>query len=565
MDATQVWLAALERVRRRVSPSAFATWFGGTAGAELRQRRLTIVVPSAFAGDHLRQRFGELARIAVSEVIGERAEIAFVVRAGVTPASDSPPPRGRGKGREGENPRSPFTDDIRAGQRTRERRPAHSRAASPEEAASSRGARRSQTVVAQQVATAREPRAAPPDAQRRRGGARQTRLTALPVGQPPLITLTTRAESGPAYGPAIATAAAHSLDVRVSAHSTHDAPVSIYELNPRYVFDTFTVGTSNRLAYAAAQEVASAPGERYNPLFVYGGVGLGKTHLLHAVGHLARATGLHVAYVTAERFTNEIIEAIRQRTTDLFRARYRVVDVLLVDDVQFIAGKESTEEEFFHTFNALHDVGKQIVLSSDRVPHAMSRLHDRLRSRFAWGLMADIQPPDFEHRLEILRAKVEGLRAAVPEEVLVCIARLECESIRALEGSLNRVIAHARMLKQPLDASLALRALAPLAGEAAPPRQVDAGAVMGAVARYFSMRIEDLRGKSREHGVAWARQVTMYLLREETPASLSQIGEQLGGRDHTTVMHGCARVGKALTADEHAREDVASIRAALRT
>ncbi|MGH2514836.1 MAG: chromosomal replication initiator protein DnaA, partial [Ktedonobacterales bacterium] len=350
----------------------------------------------------------------------------------------------------------------------------------------------------------------------------------------------------------------------VRERQPHDAAASMYELNPRYVFETFTVGTSNRLAYAAAQEVAAAPGERYNPLFIYGGVGLGKTHLLHAIGHLSRSAGLHVAYVTAERFTNEIIEAIRLRTTDLFRARYRAVDVLLVDDVQFIAGKESTEEEFFHTFNALHDVERQIVLSSDRIPQAMAHLHDRLRSRFAWGLMADIQPPDFEHRLEILRAKAEGLRITVPEEVLVSIARPECESIRALEGSLNRVIAYARMLKQPLEPRLVLSALAPLAGEAAARRTVDASAVLAAVTRHFGVRMEELLGKSRERGVAWARQVAMYLLREETPASLLQIGQQLGGRDHTTVMHGCARVGKALAADERAREDVAALRAALR-
>jgi chromosomal replication initiator protein len=335
----------------------------------------------------------------------------------------------------------------------------------------------------------------------------------------------------------------------------------LHDLHPRYVFETYIVGVSNRLAYAASQEVASTPGERYNPLFIYGGVGLGKTHLLHAIGHRARAEGRSVAYVTAERFTNEIIEAIRQRTTDEFRAKYRAVDVLLVDDVQFIAGKESTEEEFFHTFNTLHESSRQIVLSSDRVPHAM-HLHDRLRSRFAWGLMADIQAPDFEQRLEILRAKAAGATMPIPEEVLVCLARPECANIRSLEGALNGVIAHAQMLRQPLDARLVAQAMAPLEAERA-QRPVESAEVLASVARHFGVSVQALSGKSREHGVAWARQVAMYLLREETPASLLQIGQLLGGRDHTTVMHGYNRVSKALLMDERARGDIVAIRGAL--
>ncbi|HLZ21266.1 MAG TPA: chromosomal replication initiator protein DnaA [Ktedonobacterales bacterium] len=556
MEATQVWQAALERVRRRVSPSAFATWFGETVGVELRQHCITVAVPSTFAEDHLRQRFGELARIAVSEVIGERAEIIFVVR----PAQGKALAQRthiRAAGR-----RDAAETQIAPPPRTGSALPARSPSG-----AASRATRRQPAALAQQVATAYEPRSAPSSRGRKRSA---TRLVAdVSVAQPPLLTFNARPvrlseERIPTQPAAKEVAAAGSVVDAIHENVPYDAPASIYELNPRYVFETFTVGTSNRLAYAAAQEVASTPGERYNPLFVYGDVGLGKTHLLHAIGHLARSAGLHVAYVTAERFTNEIIEAIRQRTTDFFRARYRAVDVLLVDDVQFIAGKESTEEEFFHTFNALHDVGRQIVLSSDRVPQAMAHLHNRLRSRFAWGLMADIQPPDFEHRLEILRAKADGLRMPVSEEVLACVARPECESIRALEGSLNRVIAYARMLKQPLDVRLVASALAPLAGEVAARRTVDASAVLAAVTQHFSVRMEELLGKSREHGVAWARQVAMYLLREETPASLLQIGQQLGGRDHTTIMHGCARVGKALTADERAREDMAALRAVLR-
>ncbi|HEU5349895.1 MAG TPA: chromosomal replication initiator protein DnaA, partial [Ktedonobacterales bacterium] len=343
-----------------------------------------------------------------------------------------------------------------------------------------------------------------------------------------------------------------------------DASGTGHELNPRYVFETFVVGLTNQLAYAAARQVAASPGESYNPLLIYGGVGLGKTHLLHAIGHSARARGLSVAYVTAERFTNEIIGAIRSRTTDLFRTRYRAVDMLLVDDVQFIAGKESTEEEFFHTFNALHEANKQIVLTSDCVPQAMPHLHDRLRSRFAWGLIADIQPPDYAHRLDILRAKSQALHLDMPEEALAALAALHCESIRALEGALTRVSAYAQMLGQPIEGDMVRQALAPIAGEpSSGPEHPSADTVLAVVARHYTVTMDDLRGKSRNHQIAWARQVAMYLLREETDASLFAIGRQLGGRDHTTIMHGCARVAKAIAGDEQARRDVEDLRASL--
>ena len=499
MDAKRVWQAALERVRHRVSPGVYSSWFSGTAGIELAGAALTVTVPSAFAGEHLRVRFYDMARVAVSEVIGERATISFIVREQPT-----------------EPPRRPVS--------------------------SSRGLRTGR--LAQQVALAMEPRALPTKTGRR--------ATAARLPQPALVPYPEPAYSRPSYPPQRPSRASGEL---------HTPP---HDLHPRYVFETYIVGSANRLAFAAAQEVAAFPGERYNPLFVYGGVGLGKTHLLHAIGHRARVNGLSVAYVSAERFTNEIIEAIRTRATDEFRWRYRAVDVLLVDDVQFIAGKESTEEEFFHTFNALHDANKQIVLSSDRVPQSMRDLHDRLRSRFSWGLIADIQPPDYQQRLEILRSRAESLHVPVPEDVLVCLARPECENIRALEGALNRVVAHARMLNQPLDIRLVAQAMAPLAGHRDEERPIDSEAVLSAVARHFTVTQEALRGKSREHGVAWARQVAMYILREETPSSLLQIGQLLGGRDHTTIMHGCARVGELIAKDERARSDVSLIRAGLR-
>jgi chromosomal replication initiator protein len=538
MDAKQVWQAALERVRRRVSPGAFE-WFGGTSGLDLCECRLSVAVPNTFTSAHLTQRFSELARIAVSEVIGQRAEVSFLVRAAPAAfSSASMPTSGRGGGSRAGRPA--ITEQAAA---LFEARPAPA----PGPARPTRPARGRLTHRLGSTGTMQPALVTAPVAALGAGPAGPT-TTAAPVAAPASPV------SGPLHAPA--TVALGSFE-RAAPNSG-----PLHDLHPRYVFETYIVGVSNRLAYAASQEVASAPGERYNPLFIYGGVGLGKTHLLHAVGHRARAEGRSVAYVTAERFTNEIIEAIRQRTTDEFRAKYRAVDVLLVDDVQFIAGKESTEEEFFHTFNTLHESSRQIVLSSDRVPHAM-HLHDRLRSRFAWGLMADIQAPDFEQRLEILRAKAAGVAMPIPEEVLVCLARPECANIRSLEGALNRVVAHAQMLRQPLDARLVAQAMAPLEAERA-QRPVECAEVLASVARHFGMSIEALGGKSREHGVAWARQVAMYLLREETPASLLQIGQQLGGRDHTTVMHGYSRVSKALLMDERARGDVAAIRASLR-
>src|SRR5579883_1745741 len=518
MDAKQIWQSALEKLRLRISPAAYATWCNGTSGQTVQGNQLTVSVPTTFASEHLRQRFQEQARIAVSEVMGQRAEVVFVVR----PVEAAPAlPR-----------KAPPTRLARAGDArrplTRSTQPALAHEPHQQPLRSGRHAAQPQVAQPPLPFPSRAPEAHP---------APETREAAHP--QKPLST------------------GKGKRNTTANAYTPHD------DLHPRYLFETFISGAANQLAYAAAREVAYHPGEQYNPLLIYGGSGLGKTHLLHAIGHAIHRRGLSVAYVTAERFTNEIIEAIRQRTTDAFRARYRLVDVLLVDDVQFIAGKESTEEEFFHTFNTLHEANKQIVLSSDRVPHAMSHLHDRLRSRFAWGLIADIHAPDFEHRLAILRAKAAALPVPIPEEVLLCVARPECESIRVLEGSLNRLVASAQMLGQPLDARLVGRLLEPLAN--GPEQQTHTpGDVIAAVARHFGVTVAALEGASRERGVAWARQVAMYLLREETPYSLLQIGQELGGRDHTTVLHGCQRVSKALAQDDLARADLASIRAMLK-
>ena len=332
-------------------------------------------------------------------------------------------------------------------------------------------------------------------------------------------------------------------------------------LNPRYVFENFIVGSGNRLAHAASQAVADAPGHAYNPLFIYGGVGLGKTHLLHAIGHqgMVRLGNLRVLYVSSEKFTNDLINAIREHTNEDFRNRYRRIDILLIDDIQFIAGKESTQEEFFHTFNALHGSGKQIVISSDRPPRAILTLEDRLRSRFEGGLIADIQPPDLETRIAILRVKGESQQIPVPTEVTDYVARQVISNIRELEGALNRVIAYAMLNQKPLTVEVAAQALSDLSLTNR-RRTITPARIIEAVAGFYNMEIEDLKAKSRTREVVLPRQVAMFIIREETDASLTDIGAEFGNRDHTTVMHACAKIERDMDKDNQLRQAVLTIR-----
>ncbi|MGW1605209.1 chromosomal replication initiator protein DnaA, partial [Streptomyces eurythermus] len=311
-------------------------------------------------------------------------------------------------------------------------------------------------------------------------------------------------------------------------------------LNPKYLFDTFVIGASNRFAHAAAVAVAEAPAKAYNPLFIYGESGLGKTHLLHAIGHYARSLypGTRVRYVSSEEFTNEFINSIRDGKGDSFRKRYREMDILLVDDIQFLADKESTQEEFFHTFNTLHNANKQIVLSSDRPPKQLVTLEDRLRNRFEWGLITDVQPPELETRIAILRKKAVQEQLNAPPEVLEFIASRISRNIRELEGALIRVTAFASLNRQPVDLGLTeivLKDLIPGGEDSAP--EITATAIMAATADYFGLTVEDLCGTSRGRALVTARQIAMYLCRELTDLSLPKIGAQFGGRDHTTVMH----------------------------
>jgi chromosomal replication initiator protein len=335
-------------------------------------------------------------------------------------------------------------------------------------------------------------------------------------------------------------------------------------LNPRYVYETYVVGSANRFAHAASLSVAEHPGGKYNPFFVHGGVGLGKTHLLHAVGHraLELQPGLSVVYVSSEKFTNDLIDSIRRQRTEEFRSRYRTIDILMIDDIQFIAGKESTQEEFFHTFNDLYQNGKQVIITSDKPPRAISSLEDRLRSRFEGGLITDVQLPDYEMRTAILRTKGEELGMQLPADVIEYIAQKDQSNIRELEGALNKVLFRAQIANGAVTLPLAMEALTDAAIGARRAQTTPAG-VVDAVAEGYGVTLRELRGRLRTKEIVLPRQVAMYLLREETEASLVDIGRELGDRDHTTVMHGIKQIERMITNDAALRSRVMAIREAI--
>ena len=345
----------------------------------------------------------------------------------------------------------------------------------------------------------------------------------------------------------------------------HQPPVETPRFLGKYVFDNFIVGQSNRFAWAAAMAVSEKPGEHYNPLFIYGAAGLGKTHLLHAVGHhtLEMKPNAIVRYVTSENFFNEFIDGIRRKRMDEFKARYRTTDVLLLDDVQFFERKEQILEEFFHTFNTLYESGKQMVISSDRPPKNLSTLEDRLRSRFEWGLMTDIQPPDVETRLAILRKNADFAPTPVPEEVLEFIARHVPDNIRELEGALTRVTAFSALTNQPVTLDIAHQVLTDLlpSTDQRPPTGED---ILAVTAAAFGYSIEDMQGPSRRQPLVLARQIAMYLCRELTDLSLPKIGRLYGGRDHTTVMHAVDKVTRMLPSDPEVFDHVAELSQTLR-
>jgi chromosomal replication initiator protein len=513
VNAKQIWQTTLERLQTRVQPSVFTTWFKGTAALSFHDNLFVVGVPSTFAKAQMEVRFIDMIRSILSEIAGCPVEVRFLV-------AKEPSVSGELE----ELNQATLGDGAALAARRAYRAPRHRpalrarfEAASPAIAMTSNAPTVARPTPHRasseaQAASAFEDQDRPSE-ENDRGGQQEH------------------------------------LSVPVEGGSM---------MNPRYTFSTFIVGKSNQLAHAASLAVAENPGHIYNPLFLYGGVGLGKTHLLHAIGHTGEASGLSVLYTTSEKFTNEIVNAIRFQKTEEFRTKYRQIDILLVDDIQFIAGKESTEEEFFHTFNTLYDSNKQIVVTSDRPPKAIVSLQDRLRSRFEWGLLADIQPPDYEHRQAILRSKAESLRFPVPAAVIDYIARPECRSVRELEGALNRVIAYATLHDAPLTVSLAAQALEHIYNSK-PPSTLTVREVLEGVCRYYNVDPDQLRGKARDREIVWPRQVAMYVMREETDASLLQIGAELGGRDHTTIMHGWEKVQAEIANNDRVRREIAAV------
>jgi chromosomal replication initiator protein len=510
VNARQIWQTAIERLQTRVAPAAFVTWFQGTSAQSFQDGVFTVLVPTTFAKSHLEHRFIEPIRSILADITGSAVEVQFVV-------AKENPEQGSEAARNGvfTPPKRPH----RLGRsRFREKRIADA-------------AVNAMHSMASLVSPSNAPHTA--------GDERAAHSTNEP-------TNLVEPEKVQEY------------------HSTISArPVTFLNegslLNPRYTFNAFIVGKSNQLAHAASLAVSENPGHIYNPLFLYGGVGLGKTHLLHAVGHVGETAGLTVLYVTSEKFTNEIINAIRFQKTEEFREKYRQIDILLVDDIQFIAGKESTEEEFFHTFNALHSANKQIVVTSDRPPKAIPSLQDRLRSRFEWGLLADVQPPEYEHRLAILRSKVDSLHFSISSSVIDYLARPECHSVRELEGSLNRVIAYATLQDAPITVQLASKALEHIYTDKKQHSALTVSQVLQGVSRYYNVEAELLRGKQRDRDIVWPRQVAMYLMREETNAPLLQIGTELGGRDHTTIIHGWEKVRAEMAHNDRVRHEIAAV------
>jgi chromosomal replication initiator protein len=332
-------------------------------------------------------------------------------------------------------------------------------------------------------------------------------------------------------------------------------------LNSRYSFNNFIVGSANRLAHAAALSVAERPGHAYNPLFLYGGVGLGKTHLMHAIGNAVavKFPRKRIVYATSEKFTNDFINSIREQKMEDFRSRYRRIDVLLIDDIQFIAERERTQEEFFHTFNAIHEEGRQIVLSSDRPPKAITTLEERLRSRFEWGLIADLTPPDLETRIAILRSKAEDQPDLIPSDVIEFIARKVVSNVRELEGALNRVVAYASMGGMPISNELASAVLSNVMYNPK-KRSITPQRIVRVVADYYGVNLDQLRSSKRDKAIVVPRQIAMYLIREETDISLLRIGAELGGRDHSTVLHACEKITREMGDNDELRREISTVR-----
>ncbi|GAA3443165.1 chromosomal replication initiator protein DnaA [Planomonospora venezuelensis] len=560
VDLGAVWAQVLRHsLNEDVSP-VHRAWLAQTKPFGLMQDTVVLAAPTDFARDVLEGRLRPLLTHALSQQLGMQVRFVVVVdpSVGKSPEAGAPAgpeahphasPQGYPQGNGQQGYPQPAAPPVQGPPGVPPRFAVPGPASAP---ASDYAQGRPQAEPfpypyprveeSSQPYLPAEPPAGPPPAEQGGGGYGRGGYTPQPAPPRPETDGFERPAPGPVPGPAPSPVPSpapapvqNRWDARAGGGRTPKDPG---KLNPKYTFETFVIGSSNRFAHAAAVAVAEAPAKAYNPLFIYGDSGLGKTHLLHAIGHYAQSLydGARVRYVSSEEFTNDFINSIRDHKADNFRGRYRAVDILLVDDIQFLEGKEQTQEEFFHTFNTLHNANKQIVISSDRAPKQLITLEDRLRNRFEWGLITDVQPPELETRIAILRKKAiqEGL--AAPPEVLEYIASRISTNIRELEGALIRVTAFASLNRQSVDLQLTEVVLKDLITEDA-DSEITIATIMASTATYFGLSIEDLCGTSRSRVLVTARQIAMYLCRELTDMSLPKIGQQFGGRDHTTVMH----------------------------
>ncbi|MEZ4712203.1 MAG: chromosomal replication initiator protein DnaA [Caldilineaceae bacterium] len=523
VDAEAIWQAARSQLAMQMPPATYDTWMRDTKVVAYEDGEFIIGIPNAYVRDWLENRLRNKIKKTLSALLGRSVQINFRV---VPPIASNEPTRSFAPLYEQR------AEDLSAA-------PAHN------------GERRAGSGNAQKGAeaagAARSTRDLPKTL--RDGQADDDYLYGEEPATPNQLSVDSQGESYPT-NVQMSDGGQAASDWRGTMHSPG-------MLNPTHTFDNFVVGNHNRLAHAAAQAIAETPGQSFNPLFVYGGVGLGKTHLLHAVGNQARQRGFRLLYCSSEQFTHELIMAIRSQSTEDFRNKYRQVDMLLIDDIQFISGKESTQEEFFHTFNYLHAAGRQVVLSSDRPPKALGTLDDRLRSRFEGGLQTDISQPDFETRVAILQSKALKTDLRIHRDVLMLIAERVESNVRELEGVLNRMVLQARLFSSSLDLALAENILRNLAPQRTPRSP---SIVIRVIAEYYHLQPDDLTGRTRTKDIAHARQVAMYLLREENALSLPAIGDHLGGRDHSTVRYGVDKITADLEDDETLRREVTTLR-----
>lgn len=537
-DMRQIWQTTLRDLYSQFERHEYDSWIKNLALVELTQGNAIIAAPTSYARRRLESDYSDMVERALSGVVGQPLSVQFTVDA---PVQGHFFEQGSGNGQQAEPPPAPVTG-IKRGPylnfngRSPNGRTANTQNGSRNSYGSNGNGRNGSNGNGNYGIKSRPPEY----------GANLEDLKAYNYGEeaPEL--------DDPITGPVGA--------MQVEQPGEAELPGARFGLNSRYLFNRYIVGSSNRMAAAAGRSVAENPGHSYNPLFIYGGVGLGKTHLLHAIGHeaLQLRPYLKVMYVSSEKFTNDLVNSIREQRMTEFRNRYRSIDLLMIDDIQFIAGKESTQEEFFHTFNTLVESNKQVVISSDRSPKSMLTLEDRLRSRFEGGLISDVSLPDYEMRLLILQAKAEYQPVPIPSDVLEFIAHKVPSNIRELEGALIRVVAFGFLNKMAITVELAAQALNDSLLNSR-KKLVTKERIVEAVSNFFNVEIKELQGRSRSADIVLPRQVAMYIIREQTDHSLVEIGQMLGGRDHTTVMHGLEKIEQAVESNIQLRQQINTI------